>query len=211
MKLIQHWTPRYITNRIADMGYRRACPDHPWLTKSANNILAGCLNKSDRGLEFGSGRSTLWIAKRVQHLTSVESNKDWHDKVEAMLKDNGLENVDQLLIPKDKSDDEADSASYVAIVQQFDQGSLDFALVDGVYRDFCALNVIDKLRPGGMLIIDNSNRFLPSNTHSPHSRTPDQGPKGRVWESFSEEVSDWRRVWTSSGVTDTVIFFKPCA
>ena len=82
--------------------YQRRHPDHPWLTKSANSILSSYLKDSDIGLEFGSGRSTLWFAQRVSALTSVEHDPLWYSKVSEMLKGNGISNVTQLLFEKDQ-------------------------------------------------------------------------------------------------------------
>lgn len=210
MRSFRHWTPRYIMNRLAEMYYHRTCPDHPWLTREANQILASYLKESDIGLEFGSGRSTLWFAKRVKNITSVEHDECWHKKVSRYLEDNNVRNVDYHLIPKDTDDDQGDRSSYVRLMERFEAGSVDFVLVDGLYRDFCALKALSIISPGGMLIIDNANWFLPHNTHSPNSRSFQQGPKGETWTEVYESITQWRMIWTSSGVTDTALLFKPC-
>lgn len=210
MRSFRHWTPRYIKNRLVEMHYHKTCPDHPWLTKAANQILASYLKESDIGFEFGSGRSTVWFAKRTQHLTSIEHNEVWYRKVNQTLKASEQHNVDYHLIPKDVPDDNGGDAAYVRIIDRFEVNSLDYVLIDGVYRDFCALNVLEKIRPGGMMIIDNVNWFLPCESYSPSSRTFIQGPKGHTWDRVNQCVSEWRRIWTSSGVTDTALFFKPC-
>ena len=99
MRTFSHWTPRYIKNRIANVYYKMTCPNQPWLTRTANEILNTYLKKSDIGLEFGSGRSTLWFAKRVAKLTSVEHNEIWVANVRAMLNKAGIENVDYRFLP----------------------------------------------------------------------------------------------------------------
>jgi len=209
MRRFDHWTPRYIRDRLAEICYQRARPDHPWLTRAANQMLESLLRPSDVGLEFGSGRSTLWFAKRLRHLTSVESNPVWHARVQQMLRDNAIANVDHVLIPKDRDDTHGGEAAYVRIIEDFAPDSVDFALVDGVYRDFCALKVLQVLRPGAVLVIDNVNWYLPCRSFSPDSRTFEQGPDGAIWNQVHLAISSWRRIWTSSGVTDTAFFFKP--
>lgn len=77
MRTFRHWTPRYVKNRIGVFYYQKIQPDQSWLTRSANEILNSWLTKSDIGLEFGSGRSTLWFAKRMAYLTSVEHDPVW--------------------------------------------------------------------------------------------------------------------------------------
>jgi len=210
MKSLRHWTPRYFKNRIAEMYYHKTCPTHPWLTRAANQMLPTLLKGSDIGLEFGSGRSTLWFAQRVKHLTSVEHDEAWGKRVQVMLADKNQNNVDYSLLPKDQPEDNAGDAAYVKTLERFDPGSIDFVLVDGIYRDFCAIKVLRVIRPGGMLIIDNVNWFLPSDSRSPDSRTPAQGPKGQTWRRVYESISHWRSIWTSSGTTHTAIYFKPC-
>lgn len=210
MRTISHWTPRYIKNRIAALYYEKTCPDQPWLTRTANEILHSYLTKSDIGLEFGSGRSTLWFAKHVAKLTSVEHNNTWAANVQEMLTKAGIKNVDHRFIPKDAEEGDANNTKYVRVIDEFDDSSLDFCLVDGVYREFCALNVVKKIRPGGLLIIDNSNWYLPSSTYTPYSRSFADGPNGPIWKEFETMISGWRRIWTSSGEHDTALFFKPC-
>lgn len=210
MRSFSHWTPQYIKNRLLEKYYHKTCPDHPWLTKAANQILASYLKDSDVGLEFGSGRSTVWHAKRSRHLASIEHREVWYRKVKQMIEDSDQRNVDYHLIHKDVSEEKGSEAAYVQIINKFEENYFDYVLIDGIYRDFCAMNVIEKIRPGGMMIIDNVNWELPSESCSPYSRTLVQGPRGNTWSSVYQSISGWRRIWTSSGVTDTAFFFKPC-
>ena len=57
-----HLSPRYIFNRISVMIDQLRYKENPWITSSAVSILDSMLTSSDIGVEFGSGRSTLWIA-----------------------------------------------------------------------------------------------------------------------------------------------------
>jgi hypothetical protein len=68
MRPFAHWTPRYVKNRLALMAYERFNPEQPWLTRNMIEILENWLKPTDVGLEFGSGRSTTWFARRVRHL-----------------------------------------------------------------------------------------------------------------------------------------------
>jgi len=100
---------------------------------------------------------------------------------------------------------------YIQAVHDIKNNSLDFALVDGIWRSACANASIGKLRPGGLLIIDNANWFLPCKSYSPDSRTFAQGPASEEWTKFYNVVKKWRSIWTSSGVTDTAFYVKPYA
>lgn len=214
MRSIRHLTPRYIWSRLNEKQYQRRFPDHPWLTETANCILASYLRSTDVGLEFGSGRSTLWFAKRVQHLTSVEHDHTWHCRVSQLMTASHIENVDFHLIPDDVPPDSGNEARYVRVLDRFSANSLDFVLVDGKYRNFCSLAALGKLRTGGVLIIDDVNRYLPSEwtvPDTPDRRSAAQGPDGAIWAATYHSISSWRTIWTSSGVKDTALFFKPCS
>ena len=198
---IGHWTPRYALNRSLEFLYRRRNPGMPWLTPDANRLLETHLSEKHRGLEFGSGRSTVWFAQRVGALTSVEHDAVWHAWVAKELREQKLGNVEYLY--------REDGPGYVKVADSIPRESLDFVLVDGVQRDACALAALDKLRPGGVLIVDNANWNLPQRTYSPASRRPEDGPATEGWARFLSAVGGWRRVWTSNGVTDTALYFKP--
>lgn len=208
-KSYRHWTPRYIFDRAQELLYHRLYPDRPWLTKAANSMLPSLLKPTDTGIELGSGRSTVWFARYVHFLTSVESNVTWYEKVRRDLGRKGIENVRYILSTGGESGVDA-KESYLAAIREAPDASFDFALVDGIFRDACAKALPRKIRPGGVLIVDNCNWFLPSRSSAPGSRTYAQGPASPDWAEFLQVVAGWRSIWTSSGVTDTALFFKPC-
>ena len=207
----RNWlTPRYVYNRFFDLLYQRTHPGEPWLTPAAIAMLNTLLHPTDRGAEFGSGRSTLWFAARVAELTSVETNIQWHEKVTRQLKDRGVSNVDYILIPEDQPRQSGDSP-YARTALAFDDASLDFALVDGYYRDYSAKFILPKIKPGGLLVIDNINWSLPSKSKAPGTRPAGLGPATSTWAEVWRQIAGWRQIWTSNGVMDTAIFFKPLA
>lgn len=209
MRSFSHWTPRYLSARLQEKAYRSANPGLPWLTPEANQFLQGYLSPSDNGLEFGAGRSTVWLAPRIHTLTSVDHNPLWFKKVESMLAEKDIHNVTLLLRQRTEADGpEGETAPYTAVVETIAKASLDFVLVDGTYRAACALGAITCLKPGGVLILDNANIYLPCRSHSPNSRTEATGPLTPLWSSFLHATKTWRRYWTSNGVSDTAFFFK---
>ena len=164
-------------------------------------ILGNWLRPEDVGLEWGSGRSTLWFAQRTSQLVSVEHDETWYQTVASKLRNRSLQNVVYKLRTAE--------ADYVAAAQDISPVSLDFCLVDGIARDSCALASLPLLKPSAILILDNCNWYLPSASRSPSSRTEDEGAATAGWKLFLQETSSWRRVWTTSGVTDTCLFVKP--
>lgn len=209
MRAVRHWTPRYIVNRAYEEFYCRTNPDRPWLTPQANSIIESALRPTDCGLEFGSGRSTVWLARRLHHLTSVEHNPAWYNIISNKITNNCFGNVEYLLRSETGTLGNNADSDYARTALQFDDKSLDFVLVDGICRDHCARLALPKIRSGGFLVIDNVERYLPSDSRSPNSRTQTQGADGPVWSEVMETLKAWRGVWTSSAVWDTAIYFKP--
>lgn len=193
-----HWTPRYIYNRVRLLIDERLHPDWPWLTKEAVLLLDQLLKKDDLGLEFGSGRSTVWFAKRVKELISIEHDEKWFNWVLKRLKEEKLNNVKYYL----KSE-----ADYLDIFKEIPDNSIDFVLVDGLRRDEAALLSLVKIKTEGLLIVDNINWFIPSNSYSPSSKRGDNFENDN-WRLFWAKIKDWRKIWTTNGVTDTLIVFK---
>jgi predicted O-methyltransferase YrrM len=100
---------------------------------------------------------------------------------------------------------------YARAIEPFEGGALDFVLVDGIRREECARAALSKIAPGGLLVIDNANWFLPSRSRSPNSRRP-RGADAHaspIWREVAEALEGWRRIWTSNGVTDTAIWIRP--
>jgi len=100
-------------------------------------------------LEFGSGMSTLWYAKRASRVFSVESDKIWHEKISSLIAGENLNNVDLHYAE--------DSSGYTGFMSD-SQEKFDLIMIDGLHRSLCADNAIKMLGPGGMLYLDNSDK-----------------------------------------------------
>src|SRR5205823_2101818 len=114
-----------------------------------NQILATALLPTDVGIEWGLGRSTAWFSKKLNHLTSVERNPQWYDRVKAQLAQMRAANVACLQKPLDGQA----NSPYVQVVQDFADGSLNFALIDGELRCQSLTAVIRKIAVGGLLVL----------------------------------------------------------
>lgn len=203
-----HWNVRYFINRVNEYLYRKFNPGRPWLTQDAITYLNTWLTPEKIGMEFGSGRSTIWLAERTKHLTSVESNNDWFGRISDLISQNTIRNVDYIYSEVLTIDNPLDPP-YLRPLRNADDNSVDFVLVDGDYRDLGALLAISKVKSGGIIIVDNCNWFLPSITKSPSSIPVTGKCKNEIWDRFANETKNWQRKWTSNGVSDTIFFFKP--
>jgi len=216
MRPSQLLRPRYVADRVRLAVHQRLHPDAPWLTAEATEALDRWLRPEHVGIEWGSGRSTAWFAQRVGRLVSVEHDAGWHATVAAQLVANGITNVDYRLAPCEPERIETPewiaamfASDYVRAVDVFGPRTVDFALVDGMYRSACALAVIPKLRSGALLIVDNVNWFLPSSSRAPSSRGESDTPLSPTWAEFQSAVAGWKRQWTENGVADTAIWVAP--
>lgn len=124
-------------------------PGIPLYTPSAVEVLEEILEPDFVAFEFGSGASTIWLAERVRSLTSVEHDPIWHNKVTSALRDLNILNVGSIYLPDEHS--YAESITWVG-------GPFDIILIDGIVRRKCLRNSIDKVRSGGYLLLDNSDR-----------------------------------------------------
>ena len=204
MRSLRHWTPRYIWNRSRLWLWERGNPDSPWLTPRAVSLLSDLLRPDDRAFEWGSGRSTRWLAERTSRLTSVEHDPAWHARVSRELAGHARA---ECWLRACASQDGPPDPAYCGAIEGFADGSLDLVLIDGLFRDECARRSLAKLAPGGLLVLDNSNWFLPSRSHAPNSRRA--GYASALWEEVARQLAGWRPIWTTSGVSDTTLWVRP--
>lgn len=156
---------------------RNAVDDQqPWLTFSAIRFLRKNVNINMTVYEWGSGGSTLFWSNHVTKVVSVEHDKDWFRKLQTLL--STKKNVDYKLIepatddtynaslvadPKaffSKDPDFAgyNFANYVSDIDQYPDDSFDIVVVDGRARPACVFHAIKKIKKGGYLLLDNSER-----------------------------------------------------
>lgn len=193
--------PRYAYDRLTVWLYEKLHPDSLWLTSAANKILESWLRPSDVGFEWGAGRNTLWLAKRVANLTSIEHDAQYYERIRLSLSVAQIKNVHLQL----QSLDGEENSAYIKAINSYTPNSLDFVLVDGRLRHYCVIAAVDKVRPGGLLILDNANRYLPNSSRAPGSLRDEIRPE---WLAAAAQLKEWRCIWTSNGVFDTSLFVK---
>ena len=199
-RLRKFLSPRWVAARVSLLVYEHRFPDVPWITRDAVEMLETFLDKTQNGFEWGSGNGTLWLLKRSKSLTSVEHHRAWADGVRAKLDQAGVHNADYRHVEESR---------YVDVIDEFPDGHFDYVIVDGLFRDIATEKSIPKLRSGGLLVIDNVNWYLPSESATPQSRTPREGPASELWGKVGRELARWKTVWTTNGVNDTAVFVKP--
>jgi hypothetical protein len=134
-------------------------PNAPWFVPAAISHIERELRPDFVGFEWGCGRSTLWFARRVRHVTSIEGRRAWFEEVTRWLAEDDLAGRVTLCLAEVTSEHDFNAAEierYAGAIDDVADGSLDFVVVDGHFRDACLSRIGNKLRSGGLLIIDNS-------------------------------------------------------
>ncbi|MFL5945989.1 MAG: class I SAM-dependent methyltransferase [Gaiellaceae bacterium] len=141
----------------------------PWLNFRAIHWLASHIDETMRVFEYGSGGSTLFFAKRVHEVVSVEHDPAWYARTRAAIAAHAIVNCTYLLRPPKPtvqpqvtSTDPAyagmDFAEYVAAIDAFPDASFDLVSVDGRARTACVFAALRKVKRGGVILLDDSDR-----------------------------------------------------
>ncbi len=147
----------------------------PWLCFDAIAALDRLDLRGWRVFEYGSGGSTLYWLRRGASVVSVEHDATWYARVRTLTPPDAPLDY-RLALPEpaqpgpvDPSDPAAyhsgdpayagySFARYAAEIDAFPQEYFDLVLVDGRARPSCMLHALPRVRRGGLLILDNSDR-----------------------------------------------------
>jgi len=143
----------YLTNLL--IGRR---PLLPWWPMPVIPFIEKYLSK--RGcsvIEFGSGSSTIWLAKRAKIVHSIEDNEDWSKITQARLNKNKITNATVHFLQ---------DAEYYNM-KWADGIKFDLAIVDGSYRWKCIEAILPFMKKNSIIYLDNSDcdkdkQFYPS-------------------------------------------------
>jgi len=148
----------------------------PWLTFDTIDYLNSLSLKGSRIFEYGSGGSTLFWLNHGAECVSVEHNPDWHKLMCPRLE--GMDSIDYRVVLPEPSEniqclDISDPNMYISsnvlywgynfrnYVCQIDASPdeyFDIVLIDGRARPSCIVHSVKKVKVGGMIILDNSDR-----------------------------------------------------
>jgi hypothetical protein len=150
----------------------------PWITFSAIDFLKKIARPEMNIFEYGSGGSTFFWASRVANVISIEHDISWFGKIKDDLLAQQINNVKYILqepvddpgfslkkpeLPADYiSSDSAyigkNFEAYVKVIDEYGDEYFDIIVVDGRARPSCISHSLKKLKTGGYLMIDNSER-----------------------------------------------------
>jgi predicted O-methyltransferase YrrM len=120
-----------------------------------------------RVFEYGSGASTVWLARRAGRVDSVEHDPEWAGQVRAMVAD--APQVTLHTVPPAPATaatrvrsgrvghTDLDFGDYVAAIDRAG-GPFDLIIVDGRARNDAFRRAVDHVAAGGLVVFDNLER-----------------------------------------------------
>jgi hypothetical protein len=139
-------TLAYAHGQIRGTASNAAGEPIPWYTYPATEYLSQFDVRGASVFEFGAGHSSLFWAARARRVCAVETNPEWHATIAAY----GRPNL-ELFLREDK-------AGYLSCLAE--QGErFNLIVIDGRWRQSCAVLAPRHLRDGGLIVLDNSERY----------------------------------------------------
>jgi hypothetical protein len=145
--------------------------DEPWVSEKAKNWLNLFLKPNMTVFEYGSGGSTLFLARRVKKVISVEYQLLWFLGVLFALLRRGIinfklhlsksekgKNLKKKYMSSDKNIKTLSFKKFVTTIHQYPNHYFDLVFIDGRARNQCIDHAIPKIKKGGYILLDDSNR-----------------------------------------------------
>ncbi len=117
----------------------------PWYTESFLRVLQSWDLANKRIFEWGSGYSTIWLSNKCKKLISVEHDEAWATTVRAAV--NG--NTEVFHIPG--------GLTYCEKILEFEPFDIVIIDGDGADRSLCAKPALQRVKAGGIIILDNAD------------------------------------------------------
>lgn len=129
------------------------CSETPWLVYDAIYYINTIIKPSHIMFEYGCGGSTIYYHQKVKHLRSVEHDAKWVNHTSQRLQRNNVELIKCEVLERTKDS----LCKYADTINNYND-KYDIILIDGLHRNRCIKNAIDKLNHNGIIVLDNSNR-----------------------------------------------------
>jgi hypothetical protein len=167
---------------VRDAGIRKdpLSGRRPWWNYRAIAHVDAYLAPGALVFEFGGGASTLWLRDRGAVVTTIEHDQGWYD---GLVRLPGRSDVRLVPVGPDGG------RAYIHSVDGEADGSLDLVIVDGEHRDACVLAARVKVRPGGLLLLDDTQH---SDVRA--SSRAEREQMRPEWAHLESAMSDWTRM-----------------
>lgn len=166
---------KYLKDWISSFREGRApfTDNMPLMPYRTREWLESYITPESKVFEYGSGGSTLWLSDRGAQVHSVEHHPQWAEIVRTRLdKENRTNCILSLIEPKENGSpkpytteskrshksETLDFSEYVDKINEYEDGTFDLVIVDGRARISCVLTALPKVKKGGYLLLDDSQR-----------------------------------------------------
>jgi len=132
----------------------------PWIVPEALEHLKRIVRPEWYVFEWGCGGSTVFFSKRCWGVVGIEHNSEWIVRVhELMERHECPHNWTMRHVRGDGSGKPEGFRPYADVIREYDDEMFDLISIDGEAssRGWCLTNAIAKLKPGGYLLLDNSD------------------------------------------------------
>ena len=135
-----------------------------WINYKSIKFLENFVTKNSYVLEYGSGASTFWFAKRCKYLTSIEHDKAYYQEIKNILEKKKIKCDYYFCEPEnflnDYKSQRIKNVSFKKYVLKPNliNKKFDIIFIDGRSRIKCLINSLDLIKKNGVIIFDNSNR-----------------------------------------------------
>lgn len=143
----------------------------PGLPYIASDWLVSHLEANMRIFEYGSGGSTIFLARRTKRVVSVEHDIRWYKRISGILAKEKISNCELLLVPPQKAlgatpmqyisvkfGRDTSFENYIKSIAKFPDDYFSLILIDGRARSGCITTSVKKVAKGGFLMLDDSER-----------------------------------------------------
>ena len=139
----------------------------PWWSYKSIDTITPLLKKEHNVFEWGSGGSTLFLAKRTKGVVAVENNPEWIEKVQTVIKKSRIDNVK---ISHQEINLESTELFMKSPYANYISGSFDIIIIDGEdhfgpsvswsAREYC-FEISQSLisSNGGIIVVDDSWQY----------------------------------------------------
>jgi len=165
-------------NGYMEPGRNSMDDQQPWLTFTAIDYIKDKISREDKVFEYGGGGSTLFFLNHALSTVTVEHDEKWFSLLKERILLKKYENWTGIHEPATDigsgagldianpadyySDDEnfknCNFRNYALAINAYPDEFFDWVIVDGRARPSCIVQALNKIKPKGYLILDNSDR-----------------------------------------------------
>lgn len=148
--------PKWLRHRKSSMIDLR----QPWWPYRMTEYVETVLPPRARVFEYGGGGSSVWLSDHGARLTVVEHHQEWFDELRQILPGE----AELILTPTSTVGGISSCAeagyydNYVAAIESYPDNTFDLVTVDGRARVECVSRAKAKVKQGGHLLLDDSDR-----------------------------------------------------